>query len=255
MNRDEATNCDNVLEEVNKEVETRQEDLMNTSSGEKTKASTAQPEVQSNDSVEELGKPLKKNHKKLMIAAIAAVVIIAGAFGIKLYMDDQAHKAYVKEYNEYLDHIQSAQSYMLNGGADAESVNFMMIEVWSNAIWKTSDTETDSYTKVDGTFVNDFNTAISNYRSDPDTITKTIAIEREQILAESDMEALKNPPKGLEGHYEAVEELYDVYVDFTNLALNPSGSLKIYQDNVIDLHDDFLKLYKKTEKLDMTKLK
>lgn len=193
--------------------------------------------------------PKKKGMNKIMVGVIAIVVALALGFGVKMYMDDQAHKAYVKEYNEYLTLVKTVRTDMLDGGVGAETLTNEIRAIWNNAIWKKDDAKTDAFTKVNGAFVGDFNEALKSHNLNPDTIKKEVEIETNQILVKDMMEKLKVVPEGLEDHYTKITDLYDVYLEFTDIAINPTGSLKTYSDKVSTLDSDFMTKYNKIDSL------
>lgn len=212
-------------------------------------------EKQSEPIVEPLvEKSQSKKNKWIITSIIAVVVLIAVIFGAKAYMDDQAHKAYVKEYNDYLALVEKTAEDMFEGGLSSESLSNDTVSVWYNAIWKKDDVKTDKYTKLNGTFVSDFNSALSTFGYDTDTIKIQAKIEVNQDTVDASMSTLKKIPEGLEDHYDAISELYDVYTEFTGLALSPTGSLRTYQESITKLDSSFITKYNKVKKLDFTEI-
>ena len=57
------------------------------------------------------------------------------------------------------------------------------------------------------------------------------------------MKELQNPPKQYEDAYEKIKDFYDVYLEFTNLVINPSGSLQSYTSKFNELDSDTLNAY------------
>lgn len=45
------------------------------------------------------------------------------------------------------------------------------------------------------------------------------------------MKSLTNPPDEMQEAYTALKEYYDAYIELTNLATNPSGSLQSFSNN------------------------
>ena len=56
-------------------------------------------------------------------------------------------------------------------------------------------------------------------------------------------EQLKNPPAGYEEAYEALKEYYSAYLELTNMATNPSGSLQSYSSNFNEADSNALNCY------------
>ena len=102
--------------------------------------------------------------------------------------------------------------------------------------------------------MSDFNTAISNYLYSPDTIKVEVAIESSQEKVSDAMKKLKNPPVGLEAHHEEISEMYDLFMEFSNLGLNPTGSLTTYRQSISSLDTKVVSSYDKVGRLDFTKI-
>lgn len=178
--------------------------------------------------VEVTGIKLSKNPKKFVklgiLAAIVAVAII-----VVVNLVQQANNAKrVKEYGENLTQVSST---MLTGAAQAETCGNLVKQVWYNAIYKEADAETDEYTRPDGYFVSDFNTALSNLFADEEFTKDIEAIEDNQDTVRNMMKELTNPPEEYADAYEAVSDFYDSYLSFTNLVTNPSGSLTTFSQS------------------------
>ena len=59
------------------------------------------------------------------------------------------------------------------------------------------------------------------------------------------MKDLKNPPDKYVEADSDLKEFYDVYLEFTNLAINPSGNLISYTEDYNDLDSDVMSKYDK----------
>lgn len=53
-----------------------------------------------------------------------------------MYSDKKAAKEYREAYNTYIDDLKKAQSLMLSGGSEAETLCNLTLKVWSNSIYK-----------------------------------------------------------------------------------------------------------------------
>lgn len=202
----------------------------------------------------ELSQPKKfLDKKKMIILGLIVIVAVVGiGFGVKSYMDNKAREEYINQYNQYVDDIGTLNIKMLSDGAAAEDVCNLTLKVWSNAIWKTSDSKTDKYTKSNGTFVSDFNDALINLTKDKEVMTKRVALSSAIDDTAEKMEKMKNPPKDLEDKYGVLKEMFDVYQDFLNTAVTPSGSYTSYNSNLSDYSSELVKLYKKVDAFDLT---
>jgi len=58
------------------------------------------------------------------------------------------------------------------------------------------------------------------------------------------MKNLNNPPDEYKDAYDTVKELYDVYIEFTNLVVSPFGSLQSYTSNYNDADAKVFNNYK-----------
>ena len=57
------------------------------------------------------------------------------------------------------------------------------------------------------------------------------------------MKELKDPPKEYEEEYEALKDLYDSYLEFTEMVINPSGSLRSFSDDFNELDSRVVNKY------------
>ena len=77
--------------------------------------------------------------------------------------------------------------------------------------------------------------------------SKVSSIEDNQDTVNALMKKLKNPPDEYKDAYDAVSDLYDAYISFTNCATDPSGSLQTYSSTVNDADTNTLNAYKALE--------
>ena len=189
----------------------------------------------------------KENKKKIIIAVIAICCVIVCIFAVvKIYKNEQAKKAsaeYEEQVNAYIDNVDKIKGEMISTGAEAESLMNKTSNVWSNAIFKESDTETDQYAKVDGVFVEDFNDALSSLFSDSETITVISSIQNGKSKVANIVKELQNPPDGYENVYDTVMSLSTAFSAVTDLATNPQGSLQTFNQNKQEKIDKFMEVY------------
>ena len=57
------------------------------------------------------------------------------------------------------------------------------------------------------------------------------------------MKELRNPPKEYEDAYAALKDYYDEYLAFTNLVVDPSGSLQTFSNNFNNADSNTLNAY------------
>ncbi len=187
-----------------------------------------------------------KKSKKIIIGVVTAVVLIA-VCALVMVMVNRQNKAATRA--EYIENLTLARSTMLDGGAKAESLCNLTKSVWYNTIYEESDSKTDAYTKngYSGEFNDDFNTSLSNLYSDSSTKNTVAKIKDNQKEVAKIMRDLQNPPDDLASCFTTVEAMYDVYSDFTSLAISPSGNLRSYSDNFSAYDNDFMRLYDKLD--------
>lgn len=188
----------------------------------------------------------KKQIVRIVIIAVVAIFSIVGiVFGIKYASDKKAEQELAQLSADYEENLNTITFTMLNGAADAESCGNLIKKVWSNSIYEERDSETDPYTRPNGYFVDDFNEALGNLFSDSSFQTKIERIKSNQDTVNSMMKNMKNPPEEWEDAYEALKDYYDKYLELTNLAISPSGSLQTYSTNFNSADSELLNRYNK----------
>ena len=181
--------------------------------------------------------------KKILAGVIATIVILAISVAIFGIIKSNNEK---KTFNAYIDNLNLAKETMIEGGSDAESLLNLIAQVWYNSIWEISDPDTNKYAKSEGRgFNDDFNTSLMALMFDATTQYTISTIENNQVLVETIMKDLQNPPDDLDKCYDTVTELYSIYKSLTNLAVNPSGSLQSFTESKTQKIDKFLELYQK----------
>ena len=182
-----------------------------------------------------------KNKKKLMIIGVIVViaVIVACIVGSKA-----SAKHRVESYNQDMGIVLQK---MLDSAQSTEECCNLLIKVWDNSINEVRDSETDQYTRPDGYFLSDFNDALVNVQTDKDFSQKVSDIEAAQKEVSQMMQELKNPPEEYTDAYKAVNSVYNSYIEFTQLIINPSGSYNSYTDDYYDIKSDLLERITKVE--------
>ena len=167
----------------------------------------------------------KKKRKVIMLTSILILVLIIGA----------AIDVAISQKNsmlKYEENLSSATSEMIIGAATAEDVGGLIHDVWYNTIYEKSDSKTDKFTKREGiySFNEDFNDSLFALMSDEDFNEKIEQIKDNQESVNDIMKKLVNPPNEYKEAYDKLQTLYDAYLELTNLAINPTGSLKSYTE-------------------------
>lgn len=207
------------------------------------------PNLTNPQEVEVTGVKIKNlNTKRFLIIGFAFVAfLILAIVGYKLYSEQKAKKDYETAFNIYVDNITTAQNLMLTAGTTSEEIANLTMKVWSNAIYKESDSETDKYTRPNGIFVSDFNIVLAILFEDPLIVAKVSFIKNNQDDVKDMMKKLQNPPKGLESCYSTITDLYSTYLGFTSLAINPSGSYISFSADFREKDSGFVDIYHKLE--------
>lgn len=159
------------------------------------------------------------------------------------YQENRAVEKAARRSREYSENLRYAIDTMLSGAADSEDCCNLIVQVWNNAIWQKKDSVTDKYTKPDGYFVTDFNEALDNLFADSDFNTQIGSIKGNQKTVNSIIGQLKNPPEEYKAAYEALSECYDAYRTFTNMAINPTGSLNTFSADFDAADTEFIHCY------------
>ncbi len=177
----------------------------------------------------------KNNRKRKFLIALCVVGMILFLIGKKV-----REKYYAVTY-------QNTANMMLDGCVDAEESISLIHDVWNNAIWEERDSETDKYTRKSGEFVDDFNDALENLFSDDEFMREIEKLQNNQQEVKQSMKKLKNPPRKYKDEYKDIKELYKKYLEFTNMAINPRGSLESFTKSFNNLDTELVEEYEKIE--------
>ena len=183
----------------------------------------------------------KKDKKKLIIviAVIAIIAIIAILLGVQHAQKVQAEKEQERK-EAYAKTMTTSTNLMISSAEEAEKCGDLMLKVWQNSVFQDRDSETDKYTRPDGYFVSDFNDALANLFADSEYRNKISGLEKDQKNIHSYMQDLKDPPEELEDYYDAESKMYNAYMKFTNMVIEPLGSLNTFSDNYNNAKTDLI---------------
>ena len=180
-----------------------------------------------------------KNKKVIIIVTIIAVIVIALAVVAGVYFMNEAKE------EKYEENLESITYSMLQGASEAETAGNLIKSVWYNSIWEERDSETDQYTMEDGVFLDDFNDALNNLESDEDFMYQIAEIQSYQDDVVAKMQEMSDPPKKYETAYQALQDYYDAFISFTNLVINPNGSLQSFSSEFNNSDDEVLDTFTK----------
>ena len=184
---------------------------------------------------------LNAHTKKLVLGGIIAAVVIILA--IILIVSRQRKSAAAQLSADYGENLETITSMILTSAVQTEDAGQLIRNVWYNCIFEERDNETDPYTRPNGYFLDDFNEALAALFADEEFNQRLQGIETSQDSVTGIMRELGNPPAEYEEAYQAGRELYDAYMEFTNLVLNPSGNLQTFTANFNDADSELLNCY------------
>lgn len=208
----------------------------------------------------------KKSNKKkggiIVAVVVAAVIVITCIVGYIVYQQQQEEKAAaeaaaqaeaealareqqeVTAYNDYISNANQLAIMTLLGASEAEDLCNTVRNVWNSAIWKSSKSEWDK--EIRKYYASDFNDALSKLFKDKSIQSDTESIETNQEKVKEIYRQLQSTPDAdLNSLRDSVEDLYDEYIRFTNLAINPTGSYQTYSQTTNEADSDFMTEYQK----------
>lgn len=197
---------------------------------------------------EEQKKTRKK--KKIIISVIAILVVILALIAIvcvvKVTNQKKAEEAAATEeaarvqaVNDYASNLELASFTMLTGASTAEEAGTLIHDVWYDTIFDEHNADTSKYTSGNS----DFNDSLSELFSDEEFQDKISSIKSNQATVNELMQELTNPPAEYEEAYDTLKNYYDAYLELTNLAISPTGSLQSYTDDFNEADSNVLKYY------------
>lgn len=215
---DKALKCPSCdFDMVQKEVLTCKECGQEISEGMQSCPNCGCPITQHEEKTEDVSEK-KPNKKKIVTIAIIAIVVILGAILIK---GASAEQNFVDLYNT-----------MVDGGRQAEEANMLIQSVWNNSIYSVSDKKTDKYTKnSSGYFYSDFDDALKKLYDSKSFRNKQKGVYEKQQEAAKLMNKLANHPAKYDERYADFKSCYKTFVKFSNMTLNPVGSLNSYTED------------------------
>jgi len=191
-----------------------------------------------------------KNYIKTIIILIISLIIIGGvSIGIYIYRNESIKKnKIVKELelkNNYLNNLSIVIEKMNSGIIISQEITAITHDVWYNAIFKKHSWRTDDYTTSSYGFNSDFNISLGNLSRDQNIIAKKSNIKNIQLEVDELMKLLINPPQDLENIYIDLDKIYRVFSSYTEIALNPSGSLSTFTSKINDYDAEYIQCYNK----------
>jgi hypothetical protein len=160
--------------------------------------------------------------KKKIILAVILVAIMAGV-GVAVT---------VKADKEYQANMENAVFLMMVGGVTTETAVNTVQNVWYDTIF-------NDRVYINGKVYTDFNDTIVAQREafELDGTYKKIKDNRASV--DNALYKLKSPSARNKEQYDAIIAIYTDYEAFTEMALNPTGSLTSYSSAIIEKDNDF----------------
>lgn len=192
----------------------------------------------------------RRKKKKIIISVIAFLIVILAIIVIACVVNvtnqekaeeaaAAAEAARVQEVNDYASNLELASFTMLTGASTAEEAGTLIHDVWYDTIFDEHNADTSKYTSGNS----DFNDSLSELFSDEEFQDKISSIKSNQATVNELMQELTNPPAEYEEAYDTLKNYYDAYLELTNLAISPTGSLQSYTDDFNEADSNVLKYY------------
>jgi hypothetical protein len=123
----------------------------------------------------------------------------------------------------------------------AEEAGNMILNVWYNTIWETSDPETDEYTKTDGKFNEDFNDSLLAYFNSSDYILNIGTLKERKTDFLKKVRELSDHPDDCRYLYEELKNLQENVSEYCQqIVIAPSGSYRSYSAKKTEITDQIL---------------
>lgn len=195
----------------------------------------------------------KISKKKIIIATLIALfVIVIGVSSHEAQVQKQAQEAQRQAEEaqqmaqEYGENLTMVRAQMFLGSIEAENCINQITSVWHNSIFKDADPVTDKYTRPNGTYLEDFNDALNNLFADENFKKNISDLKQNQADVQELMGKLRNTPDQYKDTYDSIKTFYDAFMEFSNLAINPSGNYRTYSDRTSEADQKVMSAYQST---------
>lgn len=190
--------------------------------------------------------PIYRKKKINIIVGVIGIILII-AFSVifvnekKQIEEEKRQQAIIEMQREdreqYIDDFENFTYKVIDAGANIEGITNTIQKYWYENIFE-------------GKHGADIDEAILNAMSDQDDKIKKAQNLDEDILAL--YIRLKDVPKGsedLDNYVDEIEDLYNVYSDYYNFAVSPSGNYAQYTSSNGDKNSAFVTKYKSLESI------
>lgn len=146
---------------------------------------------------------------------------------------------------EYISNLHDFSQKVAEGNVLASYVCYTTKSVWFDSIFHEDNEDTAAYTQTDGKFHEDFNDSLDKlYASTEITNAFSQIADNREAVAKL-YKSLMHPTSEFEDCFDAVEDVYSVYLDMTRLAMVPSGSLESYSKEYLAYYNDCIESFEK----------
>lgn len=193
------------------------------------------------------GHIFKKRKGKVVGGIIIAVVVLFGIICFSNYnqqkkaeaerqqkieqQEKAKKKAEEREQALYESNFTGAVLCMWSGSYKAQEACSLIHDVWYDTIYEKDESSTRKY--VSGH--SDFNDSLEALFKDKDFKEEIDDLRNSQDEVRSYMKSLTNPSDEYKQGYEALLEFYNNYITLTNLAIDPTGTLTTYTQDVNEM--------------------
>lgn len=183
----------------------------------------------------------KRNIKLFMAVGIILFLIIGAYLINNVIQEKKVEEARIqaeKSKEKYLSDVESFASITLNAGVTLEDISDYIQSEWYDAIYE------DEYDDIN------------------DAIRVAMLVKYEEIdtaetqynLVETSFSDVKKVPEGIEDDNideisDAVKDLYNLYTDYYNFAIEPTGNYTSYSERNNSITDEFSSKYRALENL------
>lgn len=176
-----------------------------------------------------------KKYKALILVLSLIILGVVSFHFVSLYKEE----IYQDKYDEIVDELGDVFS-------QTEKASVIKISVWKNSIYKTSDDETDEYTKNDkGVFYSDFNDALQKLNDSEkfNNYYKTASKKLNDVSRQ--IKELNKPSSKYTKAFDELLEFYSLSNQFFDLTFNSIESLQTFTEKQNQLDNDVYESYGK----------
>lgn len=192
----------------------------------------------------------KERKRKVFIIIGSIMVVLLIALGINGLIKERQKQQAIKEEEriereniikkeEYIKGVTELINSVLSNASNAEDFLSLVGQVWSNSIFKEADETTDTYTKTDGVWNEDFNDSLGKVFTEK--IVDTLAMKKDFEKDSESMKKLNDFPDEYKDIHESILEMHISYESYIDFARNPNGNLESFRKNSEEKRDQFLK--------------